>query len=47
MSLVMLICAAIAVLAALVSLRYLPGRATAGQARQPPATASSPAGTRR
>ncbi len=43
----MLICAAVTVLAALASLRYLPGRATPGPSRQPPATASRPAGTRR
>jgi len=47
MSIVMLICAAITALAALASLRYLPGRATPGPARQPPVTASPPAGTRR
>jgi EmrB/QacA subfamily drug resistance transporter len=47
MSAVMLICAAVTVLAALTSLRYLPGRATPGPSRQPPATASPPAGTRR
>ena len=35
MSIVMLSCAAVTVLAALASLRYLPGRATPGPARQP------------
>jgi EmrB/QacA subfamily drug resistance transporter len=47
MSIIMLICATVTVLAALASLRYLPGRATPRLARQPPATASPPAGTRR
>jgi uncharacterized membrane protein len=47
MSIVMLICAAVTVLAALVSLRYLPGRATSGPSRQPAPAASSSAGTRR
>jgi len=47
MSIVMLTCAAITLLAALASLRYLPGRATPGPARQPPATTSPRAGTRR
>jgi len=47
MSIVMLICAAVTVLAALVSLRYLPGRATPGPSRQPAPAASSSAGTRR
>ena len=47
MSIVMLICAAVTVLAALASLRYLPGRATPGPPRQPAPAASPPAGTRR
>src|SRR5215831_10569017 len=47
MSTVMLICAAVTVLAAFASLRYLPGRATPGPARQPAPGASRPAGTRR
>jgi EmrB/QacA subfamily drug resistance transporter len=49
MSIVMLICAAVGALAAVVSLRYLPGRAASGgtPAAQPPETASPPAGTRR
>jgi hypothetical protein len=47
MSIVMLICAAATVLAALASLRYLPGRATPGPARQPPATVAPRTGTRR
>jgi EmrB/QacA subfamily drug resistance transporter len=47
MSSVMLICAAVTVLAALASLRYLPGRATPGPSRQPAPAASPPAGTRR
>ena len=47
MSIVMLICAAATVLAALASLRYLPGRATPGPSRQPAPAASPPAGTRR
>jgi hypothetical protein len=47
MSIVMLTCAAVTFLAGLASLRYLPGRATPGPARQPPATASPPASTRR
>jgi len=47
MNIVMLICAAVTVLAALASLRYLPGRATPGPARQPAPAASRPAGTRR
>jgi EmrB/QacA subfamily drug resistance transporter len=47
MSIVMLTCAAITLLAAVASLRYLPGRAAPGPARQPPATASPPAGARR
>src|SRR5215471_17124691 len=47
LSIVMLICAAITVLAALASLRYLPGRATPGPSRQPAPAASRPAGTRR
>jgi Na+/melibiose symporter-like transporter len=48
MSTVMLICAAITALAALTSMRYLPGRA-APQARSPqsPATTAPPASTRR
>jgi len=47
MSIVMLSCAAVTVLAALASLRYLPGRAASGPSRQPDPAASSPAGTRR
>src|SRR5215470_10752635 len=47
MSLVMLICAAVTVLAALASLRYLPGRATSGPSRPPAPAASRPASTRR
>ena len=49
MSVVMLICAAVTALAALTSLRYLPGRASSGSpgSSQPPATATSPARTRR
>jgi EmrB/QacA subfamily drug resistance transporter len=47
MSLVMLICAAVTVLAALVSLRYLPGRPTPGPSRQLPAAIAPPARTRR
>ena len=47
MSIVMLICAAVTVLAALVSLRYLPGRATPGPSREVAPTASPRAGTRR
>jgi EmrB/QacA subfamily drug resistance transporter len=47
MSIIMLTCAAVTIVAALASLRYLPGRAAPGLARQPPATASPPAGTRR
>jgi DHA2 family multidrug resistance protein-like MFS transporter len=47
MSIVMIVCAAITALAALASLRYLPGCAAPGPARQPPVTASPPAGTRR
>jgi Na+/melibiose symporter-like transporter len=47
MSTVMLTCAAVTILAALASLRYLPGRATPGPPRQPPATASPPVRTRR
>ena len=49
MSVVMLICAAVTALAALTSLRYLPGRASSGGPglSQPPATATSPARTRR
>ena len=49
MSTVMLICAAVAVAAILTSLRYLPGRAAAGDtpAPQAPATAAPDAGTRR
>jgi EmrB/QacA subfamily drug resistance transporter len=49
MSIVMLICAAVAGLAALTSLRYLPARATSGgtTSPQPPATTAPPAGTRR
>jgi EmrB/QacA subfamily drug resistance transporter len=47
MSIVMLSCAAVTVLAALASLRYLPGRATPGPSRQPAPAAAPPAGTRR
>jgi EmrB/QacA subfamily drug resistance transporter len=47
MSIVMLTCAAVTLLAALASLRYLPGRATTGLSPRPPATTSPPAGTRR
>jgi hypothetical protein len=47
MSIVMLCCAAVTVLAALASLRYLPGRASPGPSRQPAPAASPPAGTRR
>ena len=49
MSIVMLICAAVTALAALTSLRYLPGRASSGSpgVSQPPASAASPPGTRR
>ncbi len=48
MCIVMLICAAITALAALASLRYLPGRtAPAALSQQPPATTTPPAGTRR
>jgi hypothetical protein len=47
MSIVMLISAAVTVLAALASLRCLPGRAAPGRSRQPPATVSPPTGTRR
>lgn len=48
MSAVMLICAAITALAALTSLRYLPGRADpAARSPQPPATTAPPASTRR
>ena len=47
MSIVMLSCAAVTVLAALASLRYLPGRATPGRSRQPAPAAFPPAGTRR
>jgi EmrB/QacA subfamily drug resistance transporter len=58
MSTVMLICAAVAVAAILTSLRYLPGRASSGDASgasgasgapaaRPPATAEADAGTRR
>ena len=47
MSIVMLICAAVTVLAALASLRYLPGRATPGPSRRPAPAASATAGTRR
>jgi EmrB/QacA subfamily drug resistance transporter len=49
MSAVMLICAAVATLAVLTSLRYLPGRAASGAtpSPQPPATTAPPAGTRR
>jgi len=47
MSIVMLICAAVTVLATLASLRYLPGRATPGPSREVAPTASPRAGTRR
>ena len=48
MSIVMLICAAVTALAALTSLRYLPGRASSGSPgwSKPPATATSPTDTR-
>ena len=46
-SIVMLSCAAVTVLAALASLRYLPGRAIPGASRQPSPAASPPAGARR
>lgn len=49
MDTVMIICAGVTVLAALVSLRYLPGRATLGDTAPPqaPTAAHPPAGTRR
>jgi EmrB/QacA subfamily drug resistance transporter len=49
MSTVMLICAAVAAVAILTSLRYLPGRAASGGApsSQPPATTAPPASARR
>jgi hypothetical protein len=48
MSIVMLTCAAITILAALTSLRYLPGRAPRGiTSVRPPATAAPPPGARR
>jgi predicted MFS family arabinose efflux permease len=49
MSAVMLICAAVAALAVLTSLRYLPGRAASGgtPSPRPPAATAPPAGTRR
>ena len=49
MSIVMLICAGVAALAALTTLRYLPGRAASGgtASPRPPATAAPSAGTRR
>jgi MFS family permease len=49
MSIVMLTCAAVTVLAALASLRYLPARPASGgtPSRQPPATTAPPASTRR
>ena len=47
MSIVMLSCAVVTVLAALASLRYLPGRAIPGASRQPSPAASPPAGARR
>jgi EmrB/QacA subfamily drug resistance transporter len=49
MSIVMVVCAAVAVAAILTSLRYLPGRARAGDApsSQAPAAAAADAGTRR
>jgi hypothetical protein len=49
MGIVMLICAAVAALAAVASLRYLPGRAAPGDtpSLQAPATAASGSGTRR
>jgi EmrB/QacA subfamily drug resistance transporter len=49
MSIVMLSCAAVVVVAALASLRYLPGRAAPGDAASPrdPAALDPPAGTRR
>jgi len=49
MSIVMLVCAAVAAAAILTSLRYLPGRASSGDAPSPQAPAAAPAdaGTRR
>ena len=47
MSIGMLICAAVTVLAAFASLRHLPGRATPGPLRRPAPAASPPARTRR
>ncbi len=48
LSIVMLLCAAVAVAAVLTSLRYLPGRtAPAAPSPRPPATTAPPAGTRR
>jgi len=49
MSIVMLVCAAVAVAAILTSLRYLPGRGGSGDAPSPRAPAAAPAdaGTRR
>src|SRR5215467_1640045 len=47
MSIVMLICAVVMVLAALASLRFLPGRADPGPPGRPPVTTSRPAYTRR
>jgi EmrB/QacA subfamily drug resistance transporter len=49
MSIVMLICAVVAGLAALTTVRYLPARAASGgtTSPQPPATTAPPAGTRR
>jgi len=47
MSIVMLSCAAVTVLAALASLRYLPGRAIPGASRQPAPAAPPRAGARR
>ena len=49
MSTVMLICAAVTILAALTSLRYLPGRPASGRppSPQPPASIAPHAGTRR
>jgi EmrB/QacA subfamily drug resistance transporter len=47
MSIVMLICAVVAVLAGLASMRYLPGRAAIDPLPQPPATSSRPTSARR
>jgi EmrB/QacA subfamily drug resistance transporter len=47
MSIVMLICGVVTILAALASIRYLPGRTAPGRLRRPPASASQLADTRR